>query len=217
MFAEKKIMNEEIAMISVNSWKSHRLKRVVKASMGAEALAMDDALAELECVRALYTEAVKCDYCLHDLDRYGSQESVITVRLPEDDDQSIIVTDALFDHLRRQSGSSAGQDRRAQVDAAVIAASLRSLSCKTFWVPGDWMLADPLTKKLGNSTLLRAILNASRYALTMDGMKALMKEMGIQSKLLEAPSPSHYVNKGDLAMIRLRSARTAFSAPRITF
>ena len=125
MFAEKKIMNEEIAMISVNSWKSHRLKRVVKASMGAEALAMDDALAELECVRAMYTEAVKCDYCLHDLDRYGSQESVITVRLPEDDDQSIIVTDALFDHLRRQSGSSAGQDRRAQVDAAVIAASSR--------------------------------------------------------------------------------------------
>ena len=190
MFAEKKIMNEEIAKISVNSWKSHRLKRVVKASMGAEALAMDDALAELEWVRAMYTEAVKYDYCLHDLDRYGNQESVITLRLPESDDQSIIVTDAraLFDHLQRQSGSSAGQDRRAQVDAAVIAASLRSLTCKTFWVPGDWMLADPLTKKLGNSTLLRAILNESRYALTMDGMKALMKEMGIHSKLLEAPA-----------------------------
>ncbi|CAE7931245.1 GIP, partial [Symbiodinium necroappetens] len=90
MFAEKKIMNEEIAKISVNSWKSHRLKRVVKASMGAEALAMDDALAELEWVRAMYTEAVKYDYCLHDLDRYGSQESVITIRLPEGDDQSII-------------------------------------------------------------------------------------------------------------------------------
>ena len=190
MFAEKKIMNEEIAKISVNSWKSHRLKRVVKASMGAEALAMDDALAELEWVRAMYTEAVKYDYCLHDLDRYGSQESVITIRLPESDDQSIIVTDAraLFDHLQRQSGSSAGQDRRAQVDAAVIAASLRSLACKTSWVPGDWMLADPLTKKLGNSTLLRAILNESRYALSMDGMKALMKEMGIHSKILEAPA-----------------------------
>lgn len=49
-------MNGELADFSINSWKSHKLRRVVKAILGSEALAMDDALAEIECVRALWHE-----------------------------------------------------------------------------------------------------------------------------------------------------------------
>ena len=44
---------------SINSWKSHKLKRVVKATLGSEALAMDDALAEVEWLRALWNEVLK--------------------------------------------------------------------------------------------------------------------------------------------------------------
>ena len=43
---------------STNSWKSHKLKRVVKATLGSEALAMDDALAEVEWLRALWNEVL---------------------------------------------------------------------------------------------------------------------------------------------------------------
>ena len=52
-FAEAKILKGHQAQFSINSWRSHRLKRVVKATLGSEALAMDDALAEIEWVRAL--------------------------------------------------------------------------------------------------------------------------------------------------------------------
>ena len=51
-YAEEKIMNGELARLSLNSWKSHRLRRAVKASLGSEALAMDDGLAELEWIKA---------------------------------------------------------------------------------------------------------------------------------------------------------------------
>lgn len=51
------------------------------------------------------------------------------------------VTDAkaLFDLLSRRSGN-AGQDRRAQIDVAVISVSAKALRTKTFWVPGSAML-----------------------------------------------------------------------------
>ena len=55
-YADKEIVDGGRADFSINSWRSHRLRRMVKASLGSEALAMDDALAELEWVRALFSE-----------------------------------------------------------------------------------------------------------------------------------------------------------------
>ena len=52
----KSIMEGKKAPFSLNSWRSHKLKRVVKATLGSEALAMDDALAEVEWIRALWQE-----------------------------------------------------------------------------------------------------------------------------------------------------------------
>ena len=60
--------------------------------------------------------------------------------------------------------------RRAQIDVAVICVSARTLNVKTFWVPGSAMIADPLTKRLGNGALLRKILASGRYALARDSM-----------------------------------------------
>ena len=87
-----------------------------------------------------------------------------------DDDQGVHVTDAkaLFDLLNRRSGN-AGQCRRAQIDVAVICISARTLQVVTFWVPGSVMLADPLTKRLGNSALLRKAMREATYALTKHG------------------------------------------------
>ena len=47
-FADGAIKDGDLCDFSINSWRSHWLKRVVKASLGSEALAMDDGLAELE-------------------------------------------------------------------------------------------------------------------------------------------------------------------------
>ena len=61
-FAGAEIMKGQRASFSINSWRSHRLKRVAKATLGSEALAMDDALAEIEWVRALWQEVMKPEF-----------------------------------------------------------------------------------------------------------------------------------------------------------
>ena len=43
--------------------------------------------------------------------------------------------------------------RRAQLDVAVMARSAEALRTSVHWVPGMYMLADSLTKRLGNGTL----------------------------------------------------------------
>lgn len=84
-----------------------------------------------------------------------------------DTEPGVRVTDAkaLFDLLSRRSGN-AGHCRRAQIDVAVIWVSARALHVKTFWVPGTAMIADPLTKRLGNSSLLRRVMQMAKYGLS---------------------------------------------------
>ena len=182
------IMKGEPADFSINSWKSHRLKRVVKATLGSEALAMDDALAEIEWVRALWHEVMDRSSVVTDGTRFGGEASALVVRLPDgeseaefvasirvsDDSLGVHATDAkaLYDLLNRRSGN-AGHCRRAQIDVSVIYVSAKALNVVTYWVPGDSMLADPLTKRLGNGALLRLHLKLAKYALTKEGSQKL--------------------------------------------
>ena len=180
--AHESIMKGQAADFSLNSWRSHKLKRVVKATLGSEALAMDDALAEVEWIRALWHELLDPSSCVLDGSRLGDTESAMVVRLPEhnedfeiasirvkDDGTGAHVTDAkaLFDLLSRRSGN-AGQCRRAQIDVAVICISARLLKVKTYWVPGSQMLADPLTKRCGNSMLMRQVMKSAQFSLVKE-------------------------------------------------
>ena len=111
--ADRSILDGQKAAFSINSWKSHRLKRVVKATLGSEALAMDDALAEIEW---LWHEVMDPASTVMDGSRLGNEDSILVVRLPEEaeDVRSIRINDratgahvtdakALFDLLARRS------------------------------------------------------------------------------------------------------------------
>ena len=174
-FADKAIKDGGLHDFSVNSWKSHRVRRVVKASWGSEALAMDDGLAELEWIRALYTEAVVPNSTVLDGTRFGDDESVAIVRQCDPQDPTILVTDAraLYDLFHRRSGA-AGLCRRAQIDVSVMSSSAKALRAEVHWLPGKHMLADALTKRLGNSALVRKVLSLGKYALKRDGLEMLL-------------------------------------------
>ena len=178
-YACKSILDGGLADFSINSWRSHKLRRVVKAILGSEALAMDDALAEAEWLQALWHELLDESSNVLDGSRLGNSETLMVVRLPEDEPEDVAsirivdrmtgahVTDAkaLYDLLSRRSGN-AGQDRRAQKDVSVICVSARALKCTTFWVPGSQMIADALTKRSGNGALLRKVMANAKYGLT---------------------------------------------------
>ena len=102
-----------VGRLSINSWKRHRLRRAVKASLGSEALAMDDGLAELEWIKALFCELVVPGTCVCDGTRYGSDETVTIVRVKDEND-AMAITDAraLYDlfHRPRQLGCAEGHN-----------------------------------------------------------------------------------------------------------
>ena len=172
-FADREILTGKVAALSINSWKSHRLRRAVKSSLGSEALAMDDGLAELEWTKALFCEVAIPGTSVNDGTRYGDDETIAVVRVLDEQD-SAAVTDAraLYDLFHRRSGA-AGLCRRAQLDVAVMAKSAELLRTSVHWLPGTWMIADPLTKRLGNSALLRAVMAKARYGLTKAALEIL--------------------------------------------
>ncbi|CAE7489950.1 GIP [Symbiodinium sp. CCMP2592] len=142
-YVDKTIMDGELVRTSIRCWKSHKLRRVVKASLGSEAAHVMDA------------------------SRYGPDLSAVAVRQPDPQDPTIMVTDAraLYDLYNRRSGA-AGLDRRAQIDVAVLATSAKVLGARVFWLPGLYMLADALTKRLGNSQLARLVMALGLYGLS---------------------------------------------------
>ena len=82
------------------------------------------------------------------------------------------ITDAraLYDLFHRRSGA-AGLCRRAQIDVSVMAASAQILN---YWIPGIYMLADCLTKRIGNSTLMRKVMVSGLFALQPEPLKLLV-------------------------------------------
>ena len=173
-FADGEILQGDLVNFSINSWRSHRLRRVVKASLGSEALAMDDGLAELEWVKAMYAELVIPGSTISDGSRYGPDQTIAVVRQVDPSEESILVTDAraLYDLFHRRSGA-AGLCRRAQIDVSVLAESARVLKATVHWLPGNFMVSDCLTKRLGNSALMRKVMLHGKYAIKACGLEKL--------------------------------------------
>ena len=172
-FAEKSIKDGALAKFSINCWRSHRLRRVVKASLGSEALAMDDGLAEFGF--AMFAESCVENSTISDGTRFGPGLDSLMIVRQRDEAESILVTDAraLYDLFHRRSGA-AGLCRRAQIDVAVLAASAQVLNAQVFWVPGIFMIADCLTKKVGNATLMRKVMLLGAYALQPGPLKTIL-------------------------------------------
>ena len=177
------MLDGQLAPFSVLIWKSHRLKRVVKASLGAEALSLDDGLAECEWARALWYEFMSRGASLSSASLFGAAETVVVIRAPEGSAETCVVTDArgLHDMLVRKSGSAKGLCRRAQLDVAVMGHSLRSLNGQVHWVPGEVMVADALTKRNGNGALLRSVLRVACYGVTAHAIHELLTLVGMES------------------------------------
>ena len=92
-----------------------------------------------------------------------------------DDEESFMVTDAraLYDLFHRRSGA-AGLCRRAQIDMAVMASSAQLMNAPVYWIPGIYMIADCLTKRAGNSTLMRKVMLSGLFALQPEPLKVLI-------------------------------------------
>ena len=58
MFADRALLEGMAAPVTLVSWRSHRVKRVVTSASAAEAMGLSEAVAQGDRVRALWSEVV---------------------------------------------------------------------------------------------------------------------------------------------------------------
>ena len=118
-------------------WKSHRLKRVVKSTLAAEAAALCEAQDHLEFGRVLLAQMLGYDY--------GRDWQRALDRFP-----GYLVMDAksLFDSL--EAPGSMPKERRVALDLQAVREALEREADEARWVPTRHMIADVLTKSMVN-------------------------------------------------------------------
>ena len=133
MFADRALL-EGTAPVTLVSWKSHRVKRVVTSASAAEAMGLSEAIAQGDWVRALWSEVVLG----LKLREWREQENVPHL---------ISVTDSMgnYDHLQNETVGPS-EDRRCAVDLAIIREDLSRPQMFLRWVHGKAQVADALTK-----------------------------------------------------------------------
>ena len=131
----KDILDGKKCKYSVVSWKSYKLQRVVRSSLGAEAQAMAAAMEELYFVKLFMVMLLHPGLSV----RQGQELLTKT--------QSVVVTDcrALYDALNRANVGTT-QDKRVAIECLVIASMIKETGSILRWVSSERQLADGLTK-----------------------------------------------------------------------
>ena len=124
-------------------------KRRCSSTLASEALALDQALGELEWLQIMFRDVV-----YNDVNRSNWQQSILPFQAVLRDDcelrsrlEQCTITDAksLFDAITKDNPASR-QDRRTATEIAIILESIRKSHSVTRWTPHPKMIADVLTK-----------------------------------------------------------------------
>ena len=135
--------------VSVLSWRSSKLRRRVSSTLASEALAFNQALAEVEWIQLIIRDIIHGD--VHRDDWRKSVVPFVAVLKEECELKSRLqqccVTDAksLFDAIVKETSCSR-QDRRTAIELAIILEALRRSGSVVRWSPHPRMIADVLTK-----------------------------------------------------------------------
>ena len=145
MFADMPFLAGLAAPVTLVSWRSHRVKRVVASASAAEAMGLSEAIAQGEWVRALWSEVVLG----LNLREWRERKEVPPI---------ISVTDSKgnYDHLHNETtGPSEG--RRGAIDLTIIREDLSRPQMFLRCFDGKAQVADALTNLHGDGDLLRAV------------------------------------------------------------
>ncbi|CAK0875279.1 unnamed protein product, partial [Prorocentrum cordatum] len=146
---QRKLLKGEPAIISIQSWKSHKLKRKCAHQEWRKG----------ELIRTMLLEIMDSEF---DLMRPYMPASKFPV---------ISVTDSRggYDHVTNPKAGLA-EDKRAAIDVAIVRATMQRPEVHLRWIEGTSQLTDPLTKRMGESALLRQALHDGEYGITADSI-----------------------------------------------
>ena len=151
MACDKSVHNGNKVPASTIAWRSFKLPRVCKSSLGAECQATATALEELLMAKT-FLEALKKP----DSDLKNIKDHLTGV--------SAMVTDCkvLYDAVYRETIQQA-TDKRVAIEGLVIKENLKDLNCSWRWVSSERQLADGLTKISARQTFAERYRGPDTY------------------------------------------------------
>ena len=90
----------------------------------------------------------------------------------------VAVTDSksLYDTLSKLGNAGSRiEDKRTAIDVTLLKGDMSSTRGQVRWVPGEYMPADSLTKRM-NSEMLKRIMRFGKWSLSRDGCIALRNQ-----------------------------------------
>ncbi|CAK0863095.1 unnamed protein product [Prorocentrum cordatum] len=151
MLGDSRIKDNRRSRVSLLSWRSQRLRRVVSSTLSAETLSLSGALAEGQWLWLVFRDALYGDVRGPEWWNSGTSCPFAVALVDEcaiaEASEGVAVVDAksLFDTLSKNCGG-AKADRRNAIEMAIVRDSMTAEGTLVRWVPHCKMPADALTK-----------------------------------------------------------------------
>ena len=122
--------------LSVLSWHSNKIKRVVRSSFAAETCSMSTCQEHLDWMRTTWEQMTRGEFVLENYEQF------LTAR------PSILVTDckSLYDAKHKEGAAPASTDKRLAIELAIVKAKAVSSDPDLRWFGARYQIADCLTK-----------------------------------------------------------------------
>ena len=146
--------------VSVLSWQSKKIKRVVRSSLAAETCSMSTCQEHLDWMRTMWEQTTRSEFVLENYEQF------LTAR------PSIPVTDckSLFDAIHKEGAAPASTDKRLAIELAIVKAKAVSGEIDLRWIDERYQIAGCLTKHASRKSeaLLQKILQEAQWRITAE-------------------------------------------------
>ena len=146
--------------VSVLSWQSKKIKRVVRSSLAAETCSMSTCQEHLDWMRTMWEQMTRGEFVLENYEQF------LTAR------PSILVTDckSLYDAIHKEGAAPASTDKRLAIELAIVKAKAVSGETDLRWIDARYQIADCLTKHASRKSeaVLQKILQEAQWRITAE-------------------------------------------------
>ena len=144
--------------VSVLSWQSKKIRRVVRSSLAAEASSMSTCQEHLDWMRTMWEQITRSEFVLEYYEQFLKA-------CP-----SILVTDckSLYDAIQKEGAAPASKDKRLAIELAIIKANVVSGETVLQWIDARYQVADCLTKHASRKSeaVLQKIRDEAKWRIT---------------------------------------------------
>ena len=146
--------------VSVLSWQSKKIKRVVRSSLAAEASSMSTCQEHLDWMRTMSDQMTRSEFALENYEQFLKARP------------SMLVTDckSSYDAIHKEGAAPASTDKRLAIELAIVKAKAVSGETDLRWIDAKYQIADCLTKHASrkSETVLQNFLHEAQWRITAE-------------------------------------------------